>query len=147
MYWLHHFKRSTTLRNQTNGKTNGEGEQTEWEERTMIPKEPNSLLGLVWNRAIPEDLWRSHLNCKTFSTCCHSVWEFCCESLLAASSTDSAKRESPRSPCLPSIHYYHSVEPCSLPWWCPVPLLQWPVRHNGRLWETRGLGFSTSQTP
>lgn len=27
-----------------------------------IPKEPNGLLGLVWNRAIPEDLLRLYLN-------------------------------------------------------------------------------------
>lgn len=31
-------------------------------EKTMISKEPNGLLGLVWNRAIPKDLLRSILN-------------------------------------------------------------------------------------
>lgn len=42
-----------------------------------------------------------------------SVWEFCCESLLAASSTDCAKRESPRP--------HPTLVPPTTTQWPPVP--------------------------
>lgn len=48
--------RSTTLKNQTDSRTKEEGVQTEREESSGHPKEPNGLLRSVWNRGFESDL-------------------------------------------------------------------------------------------